>query len=312
MKQRFRLVGRYSTAPEFEAQWRDIAATAGARESICGRSVEGRPLWRFDMGSRAPDAPVIMLTALIHGVEMIGSVALLDVVSRLATDDRGLFDRARVVVVPMVNADALANNMDRLHRGRIAFQRKNANGVDLNRNFPSVAAIAPRHPFAGSTWRWSPHYRGPAPLSEPESRAVRDVAMEARPSMAVGFHSFGNLLLYPWAWTRALNPRFPRYKGLARSFVNALEDGPYRCRQAIEYYPTVGDLDDWLDATFGTLAFTVEVGGLDRRLFNPRRFINPFCWMNPVNVEGTVRALSPGVVGLLTAAASSVGLSRVG
>jgi hypothetical protein len=36
--------------------------------------------------------------------------------------------------------------------------------------------------------------------------------------------------------------------------------------QATEWYSTVGDMDDWLDAEYGTLAFTVEVSRPMRRL----------------------------------------------
>lgn len=302
---RARLHGEYVSARAFEARWREAAAQAGARETVAGRSVEGRPVWRFELGSAAPEAPTVLLTGLVHGVELIGAVALLDVFQKLAGPASHLRERARFVVMPMVNPDALATNMDRLERGRTAGRRKNANGVDLNRNFPTVGR--PRgwgrwHPFSGSSLKFSPHYRGPHPLSEPESRAVHDVAHEVRPDLAVGFHSFGNMLLYPWAHSPTPNPRLGRYQRLARAFTRAVTRVPYRVRQAVDFYPTVGDLDDWLDATFGTLALTVEVGGLDRRLFHPLRLINTFCWMNPTRAEPTVNNLSPGVMGLMGAA----------
>ncbi len=296
-----RLYGPYRDASGFETEWRDLVDRLGGRERAVGRSVEGRSLWRFDLGVDSADAPTILLTALIHGVEVIGSVALRRVVAEIALG--GLLDEARVVVMPIANPDALAANMERLERGRIAFQRRNANGVDLNRNFPPVGGRKLWHPFSGSARRWSPYYRGPAPLSEPESRAIAGVALEVRPALSLGFHSFGNLLLFPWAWTRDRNPRWSRYQGLGQAFARPMSGmSSYRCRQAIDLYPTVGDLDDWLDARLGTLAFTVEVGGLDRRLLHPLRFVNPFCWMNPTRVEATVGTVAAGAVGMMTAA----------
>jgi carboxypeptidase T len=299
--------GGYAGAAEYENGWRELVARAGGREVEAGRSVEGRPIWRFELGAGAPQAdgprpPTFLLTGLIHGLEVIGSLALFEAVKGVVAAGGEVLERARLVIMPIVNPDALAANMGRLARGRFAWQRKNANGVDLNRNFPAVAARPSRHPLAGSRWRRSPWYRGPAPLSEPETRAVHDVAVEVRPDVALGFHSFGNLLLYPWAHTRAVNPRQPGYLGLASAFSRRLGRIPYRTRQAIDFYPTLGDLDDWLDARLGTLAFTVEVSGLDRRLLNPFRLVNPFCWMNPAKVEPTLANVSPGVVGLLAGA----------
>ena len=137
-------------------------------------------------------------------------------------------------------------------------------------------------------------------MSEPEARAIRDVAIETSPCLSIGFHSFGDLLLYPWAHSHTPNPRLPRYARLAQVFLRQLPNAAYRFRQAIDWYPIVGDLDDWLDAHFGTVAFTVEVSHLDRRLFHPRA-LNPFWWMNPVDAGSVVSNVTPGVVGLIAA-----------
>jgi predicted deacylase len=300
--QRRALHGDYPTHPELEQRWRDLVSGLGGRESVAGQSAEGRDLWRFDLGVTDPGAPTILLTALIHGVELIGSIALHDAVAALGRAGAQVLGSSRLVVMPIVNPDALASNMDRLGRGRIAFQRRNGRGVDLNRNFPAIGRANHWHPLSGSRFRWSPYHRCPHALSEPESRAVAEVATEIRPALSMGFHSFGNLLLFPWAHSRTPNPRFPSYQRLAHAFVRAASAIPYRFRQAIDFYPTIGDLDDWLDATFGTLALTVEVGALDRSLLHPRRLFNPFCWMNPRAIRATISNASPGVVGLLHSA----------
>jgi predicted deacylase len=293
------LHGDYPAFEELQQRWRELTAQLGGRESQVGRSVDGRPLWCFELGSRAPQAPTILLTALIHGSELIGSIALFDALQTLGRTGGPVLEEARLAVMPIVNPDALANNMDRLARGRIAFQRRNARKVDLNRNFPGVGQARSWHPFSGSSWRWSPYHRGPHALSEPESRAVAEVATRLRPRLALGFHSFGNLILFPWAHCRIPNPRQPAYQRLAHAFVSGTTAQPYRFRQANDFYPTIGDLDDWLDASFGTLALTIEVGALDRRLLDPRRFINPFCWMNPSAIGPTAANTAPGVIGLM-------------
>src|SRR5579859_96724 len=115
------------------AEFRKVVSAAGGTESIAGSSVEGRPLVRFDLGT--PGRPVVLMTALMHGVEVIGSLALLDLLEKLG-DDRlpgmaRLRSEAHVVVLPVVNPDALAANMTKVAKGERAWQRCNANGVDL-------------------------------------------------------------------------------------------------------------------------------------------------------------------------------------
>lgn len=293
----------YRDGAAFDRKWCDAAASVGARASVVGASVEGRPIRRFDIGAR--DGTTVLLTALVHGVEIIGSIALLDFVRALGAEANEILRHVRFVVMPIVNPDALHANTSRLRAGRRASQRCNANGVDLNRNFPRLTSRMPWHPLAGSRFRASPWYVGPAPFSEPETRAVRDVALDVRPSVAVGFHSFGDLLLYPWAHTPKKNPRAPRYERVGRVFRASLPRTPYSVMQAMQFYPTVGDMDDWLDAELGTLAFTVEVSRPMRALANVRHGLNPFAWSNPTRVAPAIENLTPGVGALVREAVAA-------
>jgi hypothetical protein len=292
--------GDYPDAESLDEQWLDLAERSGMRVGSAGTSVEGRPIRRLELGRAT--GPVVLLTGLMHGVELVGAMALLDFMRRVAADpDSELKRHARLVVVPAVNPDAFAENCQRLREGRRAYQRCNARGVDLNRNFPPLQNGVPLGLLGGSRWARSPHYIGPHPLSEPESRALRDLAVETRPAVSVGFHSFGELVLYPWAFTARPNPWRHRYERAGRAFLGALPGaGPsYRIMQATEWYRTVGDLDDWLDSELGTLAFTVEVSRPWRRLSNLRRATNPFAWSNPVDMAPAVSPVAPGVDALV-------------
>lgn len=284
--------GAYPDLAAIEAAWDDVARRGGGRVRVAGESTEGRPLRVIELGR--VDGPVVLLTALIHGVEVIGSLALHGFVRALIDSCDGLLHDARLAIMPVVNPDAVARNAARLTAGKIAFQRCNARGVDLNRNFPRVSERAPAHPFAGSRFRQSPYYSGPHPLSEPESLAVAEVARALRPKVAVGFHSFGELLLYPWAHTRLPNPRRAPYERVGGRFRRALPT--YEVMQAMQFYPTAGDLDDWLDAELGTMAFTVEVGRPKiRNLVTSGRLFDPFCWMNPRDARSAVTEVEPAL-----------------
>jgi murein tripeptide amidase MpaA len=294
----------YPPADMLLASFREVAFASGAAESTAGSSIEGRPLVRFDFGT--PGRPVVLLTALMHGVEMIGALALLDVLRRLTTDHdpraRRLMSEAHFVVLPIVNPDAFAANSSRLSRGSFAWQRCNSRGVDLNRNFPQLTTDRLYHPFSGSRFRLSPHYLGPKPLSEPESQSIASLAGATRPRLSLAFHSFGNMILYPWAYTSRANPRAAEYRALGSALTRSLVRFPYEVRQARQLYSVLGDMDDWLDAEVGSLAFTVEVSRPSVKLRNFRRLLNPFWWMNPSRVTDVVADLTPGVLALMASA----------
>jgi predicted deacylase len=294
-----RLLGPYCDLSTLEDAWDALAAETGGAQLQLGQSRQGRTLRAYAWG--AGEAPAVMLTALIHGNEWIGGRALLDLVEELLLSSRCALLRSslRLVVAPIVNPDAYAANAVRLLRGASGVRRTNAAGVDLNRNFPPVEQVRSLSPLAGSGLRWSPYYSGPAPLSEPETKALAGLARHVRPYLSLGFHSFGQLLLYPWGYTRRPNPRVREYQRLAAALTGHQLEPRYKPRQAIGLYRTVGDLDDWLDHELGVLAFTVEVGALDRRLLHPRRLLNPWAWMNPTDVDGTVDRLTPGLIALL-------------
>jgi predicted deacylase len=288
----------YPDAEGFDQAWITLARDAGASVGVAGESVEGRPIHRFELG--AAHGPAVLLTGLVHGVELIGSIALLEFVRSVVNDPSSeLLRHARLVIVPIVNPDALHANCVRLSAGRRAYQRSNSRGVDLNRNFPRLRHRLPLNLLGGSRWRRALNYVGPHPLSEPETRALSRIVDKLRPRVSVGFHSFGNLLLYPWAFTTRPNPRCKHYERAGRAFVDAQRGARYRVMQATDWYSTVGDLDDWLDAEYGTLAFTVEVSRPMRRLSNLRRLSNPFAWSNPVDVRPVVTGVAPGVDALL-------------
>jgi predicted deacylase len=288
----------YPDAIGFGEAWEELARKAGARQSVAGFSVQGRAIPRYELGQGVP----VLLTGLMHGVEFVGSLALLEFLRAAVEQDSELLRHAKLVVLPIVNPDALHENSRRLVRGERAYKRCNARGVDLNRNFPRLRADMPRNPLGGSRFRFSPHYVGPRPLSEPETQAIARVVEETRPRVSVGFHSHGELLLYPWAFTARPNPRKREYERAGRAFVGGLRGASYRVMQATDWYATVGDLDDWLDAEYGTLAFTVEVSRPMRFFANLRRLSNPFAWQNPVKVGPSVVGIAPGVDALVNEA----------
>ena len=290
-------IDRYLQLEYLDAHWRWLARLGRGHYYEVGRSVQGRSIPVITFGDSSQ--PTVLLSALMHGIELIGGLALLEVARRLVARDGPRWP-LHVVFMPVVNPDAVASNLRRIRAGRRASMRCNARGVDLNRNFAILNDRLPLHPFAGSTWARSYHYIGPRPFSEPETLAVAEVARAHRPVLSIGFHSFGNMLLFPWAHTQEPNSRDPEYRRLGEAFCSALLSQPYELKKARGLYPTVGDMDDWLDAELGTLAFTVELSRPAWSVLDPRRFFNPFYWMNPEDPMKAAVNVVPGVEAMLS------------
>ena len=113
-----------------------IADETSATLTQAGTSVEGRPLWRIDVGD--PQGPTMMLTGLVHGNEPAGREGVLQFVRDIAysTDPSiiSYLETHRVVAMPTINPDMNETG------------RFNANGVDININ--TLALIDQPEAFA--------------------------------------------------------------------------------------------------------------------------------------------------------------------
>jgi len=156
------ILGGCGTPPGTHARTGPATALTGAPAlpawEPVGVSVGGRRIEAMSLGGSGPRVLVI---AGIHGDEPEGGRAIESVARFLLEAEPG----ASVRIVRDANPD-----------GSAARTRANARGVDLNRNWPaSNFAPAPE--------------RGPAPLSEPETRALHREIERFRPELVVVCHS---------------------------------------------------------------------------------------------------------------------------
>ena len=137
----------------------------GRRQTLLGRSVDGRPIVAVEIGDFDASGRVLVV-GCIHGNEPAG----IAIANRLAHSSPP--PELDLWIVPDLNPDGVA-----------AHTRGNAHGVDLNRNFP---------------WRWQRlsglFYSGPRPLSEPESRIAARLIGRARPQISIWFHQHMDLV----------------------------------------------------------------------------------------------------------------------
>ena len=144
-----------------------------------GRSVKGVPLYTRDVRSEGATLRVLVLGA-IHGDELSsGSVALHWIA--LAQQPTQMPQPVHWRFIPVLNPDGVMSQPPR---------RVNANGVDLNRNFPTPnwqrdAAIYWNQRTGKDPRRWP----GPKPLSEPETRYLHEQMQSFKPHLIVAIHA---------------------------------------------------------------------------------------------------------------------------
>jgi hypothetical protein len=133
-------------------------------------------------------------------------------------------------------------------------------GVDLNRNYGYMWGGA-----GASSDPSEPTYRGPEPFSENETQAIRDFVMEHNFVFAISYHSYGQLILYPWGYTYnesedddILSKVASDMSDLMTNKANSSTTG-YTPAQGSDLYMTSGTTDDWLYGEFGIYSFCIEL-----------------------------------------------------
>lgn len=153
------------TAPAATEIPADTAAVEPTDIAPKMESVKHRPIEVHVFGK---GQPTVLIVAGVHGNEKNGVDLARELIKRLHAIAPAQFNR-KVVVMPLVNPDGYAANT-----------RVNADGVDLNRNFPS--ANFGKIPTTGR------HYGGSVAGSEPETKAVMHIVDSYKPDTIVSIH----------------------------------------------------------------------------------------------------------------------------
>ncbi len=143
-------------------------------------SVRGQPILVREyppLSKRQPQARVLMIGG-IHGDEYSSVSVVFKWIKKLNRYHSGLFHWH---VVPLLNPDGLLQKKS---------SRLNANGVDLNRNFPTPDWLNQTRDY----WQRRTHkdprrYPGKAALSEPESRWLYEEIRNFRPDVIISVHA---------------------------------------------------------------------------------------------------------------------------
>ena len=214
------------------------------------------------------DEPEVLVVGLHHAREWSTSELVLELADNL-TDEYGndtriswLVDNREIWIVPVVNPDGLDYSLahDQWWRKNRHVNPDGSYGVDLNRNYAGSMNGDPAGDWGGAGASHVPSdevYCGPAPFSEPETQAIMNLVLSHDFEIAIDFHSYSQLVLWPWGYAGNVTPDDADLVRIGNSFA-ALNG--YTAEQSIGLYPTTGDSIDWLYGGMDIYAFCFEVG----------------------------------------------------
>lgn len=235
--------------------------------------------------------PEVLYTALHHAREAISVQQTIwymwHLLENYDTDPeiQQLVDATEMYFVPIINIDGFEYNYAQDPNGG-GMWRKNRRdngdgswGVDPNRNYGDHWGF---DDSGSSPYPEDETYRGPSPFSEPTIQNIRDFCNAHEFKLALNYHSYSNLLLYPWGWTETPcddDDLFHEY-----SIILTKENAYTYGAGSTTIYPTNGGSDDWMYGENLILSYTPEVGGGNDGFWPSVSRIVPLCqeqmWQN--------------------------------
>lgn len=241
-----------------------------------GFTFENRPIILYTIGDTSKTNNEVLITALHHAREPGGASVVIyfakNLLRRAKENDAEasfLLKNRILYIIPVVNPDGYYFNEVSKPEGGGMWRKNRAMindtiyGVDLNRNYgPYEFWNAPVNGSSDNPKNAT--FRGSGPFSEKETQAIRDFVLSKNIKLALNYHTYNNLLLYPYSALLKDTPDSAYFRILAREFsrINRYVIG--RDVQTINYVGR-GVSDDWYYWTSAekpvkTFAITPEVG----------------------------------------------------
>lgn len=277
-------VDEYRTYPEVQTALSTLAqSNPGIVKyfSTIGTTIEGReiPAVKITNSPQAddPNKPDILFVGGQHAREWIGIEVTLRLaeylVANYANDStvQSLVDSREIWVIPVANPDGYIFSgtptpPDAIRNNRS--WRKNRRptpggefGIDLNRNYDYLWGVYSSNDSA------DPSYHGSSAFSEPETQAVKNFienreAANNPITRLIDYHSYSQLILYPWGVTADPAPDTALFKQIAEDMsdrIYAVHEKKYKAQKITELTTASGSLVDWAYGEKGILALAIEL-----------------------------------------------------
>lgn len=243
-------------------QWADefVGRCGGiARKFSVGKSARGVEFFGVEVSDKPgvdEAEPNFMYIGNMHGNEPSGRTVL-PLLAEWLCDNNGKDARAtRIVqgmhlyIIPTMNPDGFALRT-----------RENANGVDLNRNFPDRVVDK------------GTNLRLPGPQAQPEVRAVMEFTLNKTWTASANLHEGAVVVNYPWdGYTSpgmygqlSVTPDDATFKHLARTYarkhtsMSKSTEFPGGITNGAQWYDIYGGMQDWKYVVGGMMELTLEI-----------------------------------------------------
>lgn len=195
-----------------------------------GTTVLGEPIMGIHIKGRASAnrKPFIMFNSLQHAREWISGATTTFIISKLVSgygvnaQITQMVDQIDWFIIPVVNVDGYqwtwAKTGDRLWRkNRRPLSFSSCVGIDINRNWG--------YHFQADSWlnACQETYAGSTGFSEPENKALADYLSKNPTTAYIDFHSYSQLLMWPWAWQSAAPPHAEHIVSLGNSMQQTIQ-----------------------------------------------------------------------------------------
>jgi murein tripeptide amidase MpaA len=256
---------------------------------IIGNSLEMRNIYALKISDNVQadeeSEAEVLITGCHHAREWISVEVPLNVAKHLAENYasnsyiRDLVDRSEVWIVPLLNPDGLEYTIHfyRYWRKNMRDNENRTYGVDPNRNYDYMWG----NDNEGSSPVSSSYvYRGPAPFSEPETQAIRDLFAVRDFQVFISYHNYSQVIIYPWGYTdepSGIDATMEDMAGEMAARMERVNGRVYEYGQAgNQLYVTNGGATDWALGVHGIPAFTIELPPVDQQhggFYNPEEDI---------------------------------------
>ena len=248
--------------------------------SICrldtiGYSVQGRAIWAMrvtDNPGIEENEPEIRLPGNMHGDEHISTEVTLYFLRYLLTNYasntqvQDIVNNREVWILPTINPD-----------GKVANTRRNANNVDLNRDYG---------------YFWDGEGGSPSPSSQIENKWVMQHLEENNISLEYNYHSAAQYVNYPWDYSNADPPDSQHIINISQVYASAAN---LTIINGYDWYQITGGLQDFSIGTNGVLAATIETlepsgsSEIDQICYENRDALMDVCNRASWGIEGVVK-----------------------